>query len=189
MNIETNYFFINLIDKTLCIILLIMLGPILLVVLLLQFFFNKKEIFFMSERVGHKNKLFELIKFRTMKKNSNDEVTRIGKFLRRTSIDELPQLINVLKGDMSIVGPRPFPKHLFDDIKKNDLILRHSVKPGMTGYCQINFTGKKRLLDEKISQDIYFVKNYSILLYLSIIIKTPQILFKRYINNLTGKSL
>jgi len=150
-------------------------------------------------REGKDGIYFMCFKFRSMHLNDESDnswtkvndprVTRFGVFLRRTSLDEFPQFLNVFKGNMSIVGPRPFPKHLFDNIKKNDLILRHSVKPGMTGYCQINFTGKKRLLDEKISQDMYFVKNYSILLYLSIIIKTPQILFKRYINNLTGKSL
>ena len=125
-----------------------------------------------------------------MKKNSNEEITKIGKILRRTSLDELPQFINVLKGDMSIVGPRPYPMNILkNNVDLMDLSLRHNVRPGITGYSQIYFSGKKRTLKEKINYDIYFVKNYSVILYFYIIIKTPITLIKRYFLNPTGKTL
>lgn len=182
-------FLIFLIDKFLSLVLIILLFPILLIIFFILFFFNNKNIFYISERIGHKNKKFKLIKFITMKKGGKDEITTIGKFLRRTSLDELPQLINVIIGNMSLVGPRPYPKNILEQIDDKKLLLRHQIKPGLTGYSQINFKGNKRSLEEKIIYDLYYVKNYNLIFYLKIIIKTPLILIKRYFLNPTGKSL
>ena len=186
---KINFFIINVIDKLISLIILIIFSPILIIIIILLFLFNKKDIFYISERIGLKQKPFNFIKFRTMKKNSDEKITKIGKILRRTSIDEIPQFINVLIGEMSIVGPRPYPKDLIKNISKKKKILRHNVKPGITGYSQINFNGKKRSLEEKISYDIFFVKNYSLFLYFYIIFKTPYVLIKRYMLNPTGKTL
>lgn len=186
---KINFFITNLFDKIFSIIILTIFSPILIIIIFLLFIFNEKEIFFISERIGFKQKPFKFIKFRTMKKNSNDEITKIGKFLRRTSIDEIPQLINVLIGEMSIVGPRPYPKDVLNNTSEENIVLRHNVKPGITGYSQIYFNGKKRSLEEKIIHDIHFVSNYSVWLYLKIIFKTPHTLLKRYFLNPTGKTL
>jgi lipopolysaccharide/colanic/teichoic acid biosynthesis glycosyltransferase len=186
---KINFFTINIFDKIISIIVLIIFFPILIIIIILLFFFNDKDIFYISERIGFKQKPFKFIKFRTMKKNSDEEITKIGKILRRTSIDEIPQLINVLIGEMSIVGPRPYPREIMKNISEKNIMLRHNVKPGITGYSQIFFNGKKRSLEEKIFHDIFFVKNYSLWLYLLIIFKTPYTLLKRYFLNPTGKTL
>ena len=152
-----------------CLLIMFTFATFTLNIFSILYLFNNSEIFYISERIGYRNKKFKLIKFRTMKINSEDEITKIGKFLRKTSMDELPQLINVIKGDMCLVGPRPYPEYIFQNISETDIFLRHQVKPGLTGYSQINFTGKKRSLEEKISHDIYFVKNYNFLLVQSAI--------------------
>ena len=150
---------------------LIVLSPLLIVVSVIIFFEDGNPVLFKQERPGKDEKLFYLLKFRTMK-NLNDvkeeaqedkfRITRLGNFLRKTSIDELPTLINVIKGDMSIVGPRPLLKEYLPLYSKEQK-LRHIVKPGITGWAQIN---GRNLLDwnEKFKLDVWYVRNRSLIL-------------------------
>jgi putative colanic acid biosysnthesis UDP-glucose lipid carrier transferase len=177
---------------SLCVILLIfpIVFPIVFLLIRLD---SKGSIFFTQKRNGLNNSLFDCIKFRTMVKNdvadkqaavNNDQrITRIGKFLRASSIDELPQFINVLKGDMSIVGPRP---HMISDNERFELIAanyqnRHLVKPGITGLAQINgYKGHINTIQDIKARtiiDLKYVNNQSLWLDLSIIMSTVKLLF------------
>ena len=165
---------------------LILLSPILIVVGLLIRLNLGSPIFFTQDRVGKHNKVFKMIKFRSMKdgvdKNGNllpDEMrlTKFGKILRSTSLDELPELINVLKGDMSLIGPRPL---LVDylPLYNEDQIRRHNVLPGLTGWAQIN--GRNNLSwNEKFNLDVWYVDNWSIGLDIKIFFLTIYKVFKR----------
>jgi exopolysaccharide biosynthesis polyprenyl glycosylphosphotransferase len=149
---------------------------------------SKGPVFFKQERVGYKGKRFVLYKFRTMfvhtppfsesPKDENDpRITRFGRFLRRTSLDELPQLINVIKGEMSLVGPRPEMPFIVERYSKWER-KRLDVKPGITGLWQI--LGRKNLpLQENIHYDFYYIKNRSIILDLMILLKTIPAVLKR----------
>ena len=118
-----------------------------------------------------------------MKNKSNivekDEITNFGKFFRKLSLDELPQLFNILIGDMSLVGPRPLPVEIENKIKFNDKNVRRTMRPGLTGYAQINYK-KNRAFSDKISDDIYFVQNFSFFLYFKIIFLTFPIVLKKF---------
>lgn len=165
---------------------LILLSPILIVVALLIRLNLGSPIFFTQDRVGKNNKVFKMIKFRSMKdgvdKDGNllpDEMrlTKFGKILRSTSLDELPELINVLKGDMSLIGPRPL---LIDylPLYNEDQIRRHNVLPGLTGWAQIN--GRNNLSwNEKFNLDVWYVDNWSIGLDIKIFFLTIYKVFKR----------
>lgn len=164
--------------------------PFIIFITILIFIFDGMPIIFKSKRVGYNSKNFYLYKFRTMQNdNKKDKITYLGKFLRRTSLDEIPQIINVFKGEMSLVGPRPYPKKILKKVPKKIKKIRSMVKPGLTGYSQIYFNGKKRKLKEKINLDLYFVKNYSLNIYLKVLILTPFILIKRFLLNKTGETL
>lgn len=165
---------------------LILLSPILIVVALLIRLNLGSPIFFTQDRVGKHNKVFKMIKFRSMKdgvdKDGNllpDEMrlTKFGKMLRSTSLDELPELINVLKGDMSLIGPRPL---LVDylPLYSEDQIRRHNVLPGLTGWAQIN--GRNNLnWNEKFNLDVWYVDNWSLILDIKIFFLTIYKVFKR----------
>lgn len=165
---------------------LILLSPILIVVALLIRLNLGSPIFFTQDRVGKNNKVFKMIKFRSMKdgvdKDGNllpDEMrlTKFGKMLRSTSLDELPELINVLKGDMSLIGPRPL---LVDylPLYNEDQIRRHNVLPGLTGWAQIN--GRNSLSwNEKFNLDVWYVDNWSLTLDIKIFFLTIYKVFKR----------
>ena len=184
---------IKIIDFILSIIILVIMTPILISFILLNFFVMGFPIFFISKRIGLNGIEFKLIKFRSMdiktKLDDLDKISSYGKFLRRTSIDELPQLLNILIGDMSLIGPRPLPKSIEDNIKKEYVLQRRNVKPGITGYSQINYSGKKRSLNEKIKLDLYYIENLNILFYFKIIFLTPVTLIKRFIFNRKGSTL
>jgi len=153
---------------------------------------SKGSIFYRQERISLAGKKFGMIKFRSMivdaEKNTgavfvaeNDtRYTSIGKFLRKYSLDELPQFINVLKGDMSIVGPRPERQH-FIDIMKDKIpkyLERHRVKCGITGWAQVNgLRGSNTSLEKRIEYDIYYIENWSIIFDLKIIMKTLKEMF------------
>ncbi|MDU5741523.1 MAG: sugar transferase [Clostridium sp.] len=165
---------------------LILLSPILIVVALLIRLNLGSPIFFTQDRVGKHNKVFKMIKFRSMKdgvdKNGNllpDEMrlTKFGKILRSTSLDELPELINVLKGDMSLIGPRPLLVDYLPLYNENQ-IRRHNVLPGLTGWAQIN--GRNSLSwNEKFNLDIWYVDNWSLTLDIKIFFLTIYKVFKR----------
>jgi len=173
-------------DFILSLLLLIFTSPLIIIISIILYITNKGEIFFIQPRPGKNEKIFFIIKFKTMneKKNENSEllpdderITRIGKIIRKTSIDELPQLINVLKGDLSLVGPRPLLVDylpLYNDFQKR----RHEVKPGITGWAQIN--GRNAITwDEKFKLDVYYVENISLNLDLKILLGTLISVLKR----------
>ncbi len=168
------------IDFTISLIAVIILSPLLLVVSLILLFANKGAgVIFYQSRPGMNEKIFKVIKFKSMTEERDYEgnllpndkrITPVGKFIRKTSIDELPQLINVLKGDMSLIGPRPL---LIDylPLYSNDQKKRHNVRPGITGWAQIN--GRNAISwTEKFELDIWYVENMSFKLDLKIILLT-----------------
>ncbi|MEJ5352666.1 MAG: sugar transferase [Melioribacteraceae bacterium] len=145
---------------------------------------SKGPIFFKQKRFGKNKKYFVLYKFRTMFNNGAEEITKAGYFLRKNNIDELPQFINVLKGEMSIVGPRPHEVNedfLFSNLVK-DYDCRYIVKPGITGWAQINnLRGKVNDINEiqkRFEYDIWYIENWSFWLDILIIIKTAVKMIK-----------
>ena len=166
----------NLFDKSLALFLIILFSPIYIIVSLLIFFKMGSPILFRQKRPGYKEKIFGIYKFRTMT-NEKDEfgnllpdykrLIGIGKFIRSTSLDELPQLFNVLKGEMSFVGPRPLLVEylpLYNDKQKR----RHDVKPGITGWAQVN--GRNAISwEQKFDYDVWYVDNQSFLLDIKIL--------------------
>jgi len=182
-----NNIIIRLFDIIISTLLLIFFFPLLIVISITIFLIDGRPIIFKQKRVGYKGVEFKLFKFRTMKefkiKNEELRLTFFGKILRRTSLDEIPQLLNVLKSDMSIVGPRPLPKEIEIKINWKLRSTRRKVLPGITGMSQINYTGKKRNLKEKVNLDIKFINDYTFYNYMKILFKTPMALVVRFFKN------
>lgn len=178
---------IRFFDILISILILIILSPIMITISFLIFFIDGSPIIYKQLRVGYMGKKFLILKFRTMKNvtrnNEKINLTFIGKLLRKMSVDELPQFFNVLKKEMSIVGPRPLPYNIEKRIDRNIKIKRRKILPGLTGMSQINYTGKKRNLTEKIQLDMMFIENYTLYNYLKIILKTPFVLLIRFFKN------
>lgn len=173
-------FFKLIFDYALAIILLIVLSPLILTISFIILLIDGFPIFFIQERQGINGKFFKIIKFRTMlKKTKNDDgiqikdherVTKLGNLLRKTSLDELPTLLNILLGQMSFVGPRPLLSE-YDKLYNNDQRKRFDVKPGITGWAQIN--GRNSISwQEKFKLDIWYVKNRNLVLDFKILFKT-----------------
>ena len=190
------YFFKRIID---IIIGLVALPFVLLVIICLApfyFFMDRGPMFYSGKRLGQFGKPFPMYKFRSMKVNAPDirlkdgstyngdddpRVTKLGKFIRKTSLDEIPQFLNVLKGDMSLIGPRPDPLDWLDKYKEEEKIFLN-VKPGITGYNQAYFRNSADA-QEKIDNDVYYAKNISFILDLKIILKTVKtVLFRDNVN-------
>jgi lipopolysaccharide/colanic/teichoic acid biosynthesis glycosyltransferase len=182
-----NYILIRSFDVLISIFFLVVLLPLVTIISLLIFIFDGQPILFKQIRIGYCGKKFTILKFRTMKnnnlKNENLRLTILGKILRKLSLDEIPQLLNVLKKDMSIVGPRPLPMTIEKKIKKNLQKKRRTVYPGITGLSQINYKGKFRKLDDKVKLDVNYINNYSLYNYLKIIVYTPITLIIRLLKN------
>ncbi len=171
--------------------LLLVTLPILLIAMLAILLESGWPMFYRQERVGFGGKPFTILKLRSMRQDAEKDgkpqwagandmrVTKVGKFLRKTRIDELPQLINVLRGDMSFVGPRPerefFVRQLLEKIPFYDV--RHSVKPGVTGWSQVRYPYGASVDDAlaKLQYDLYYVKNHSLFLDLLILVETAQV--------------
>ena len=181
----------RLLDVTIATLGLIVLSPLMLYTWIRVRFSSPGPVLFIQERIGYKGRPFQMIKFRSMYTDAekdgvavwatkNDSrVTRVGAFIRKTRVDELPQLISVLKGEMSMVGPRPerptFVAQLKEQIPYYDI--RHSVKPGVTGWAQVRYAYGASVEDalHKHQYDLYYVKNNSLLLDLVILIDTVSV--------------
>ena len=177
----------RLVDFFVAFCVLIVLAPLLLIIaIILCFANNGKCLFFLQERHGRHGKIFKVIKFKTMTDERDAEgnllpddkrLTKVGKFVRSTSIDELPQLINVLKGDMSFIGPRPLlPQYLL--LYNKEQARRHEVRPGITGWAQVN--GRNAISwTRKFELDVWYVDHCSFLLDLKIFVLTIKKVFVR----------
>ena len=177
-------------------VLLLLAAPVMLVTALLVVLESGMPIFYRQERVGLNGQTFNVIKFRSMRQDAEKDgkprwagagdarVTRVGKFIRKTRIDELPQLICVLKGDMSLVGPRPERPYFVDRLTQDIpyYALRHGVKPGLTGWAQVRYHYGASVKDaeQKLQYDLYYVKNHSWFLDLIVLFETVGVV-------LTGK--
>jgi undecaprenyl phosphate N,N'-diacetylbacillosamine 1-phosphate transferase len=178
--------FKRIVDFTIALAGLILLLPVFLLVAVLLYFSQNSQPFFFQSRPGKQGRLFTIIKFKTMNdakdikgelKPDSERLTKVGSWIRKSSLDELPQLINVLKGDMSIVGPRPLLPgylHLYNDFQNR----RHEVKPGITGWAQVN--GRNAISwDKKFEYDVWYVDHISFLVDLKILLKTIQKVLQR----------
>jgi undecaprenyl phosphate N,N'-diacetylbacillosamine 1-phosphate transferase len=178
-------FFKPLIDFSVSLVFIIVSSPLLIFIWIILLPVNRGSVFFIQKRPGKNERIFNIYKFQTMTKAKdpqgnllpdNERITSFGRFLRNTSLDELPQLFNVIKGDISLVGPRPLLVEylpLYNEIQKR----RHDVKPGITGWAQVN--GRNALSwKEKFEYDIWYVDNISLNLDLKILFLTIKKVFK-----------
>ena len=174
------------IDIIISICLLIALSPLIIILSLITRLLLGAPVLFVQKRPGFKGKIFTFFKFRTMtdKRDSKgellqdkDRITPLGNFLRKTSLDELPSLFNVLKGDMSLVGPRPLLVEYLD-LYSPEQARRHDVKPGITGWAQVN--GRNAISwEEKFDLDVWYIDNHSLFLDFKIVLKTFVKVFKQ----------
>lgn len=185
------HFIKHILDFILSTIGLILLSPIFVFITIGLYFANQGKPFFFQIRPGKNEKLFKIMKFKTMndKKDASgnllpdqDRLTKIGAFVRKTSLDEIPQLINVLKGDMSLIGPRPLlPEYLpeYNDIHKK----RHNVQAGITGWAQVN--GRNAISwKQKLDFDVWYVENISFILDIKILFLTiKKVIIKEGVNS------
>jgi exopolysaccharide biosynthesis polyprenyl glycosylphosphotransferase len=186
-------------DKTVGLAALAVLSPVMLAVAVAIKLDSRGPVLFRQKRYGFNNELIEVFKFRSMHANQADanasrlvtkedpRVTRVGRIIRKTSLDELPQLFNVMTGELSLVGPRPHALHakaankLYADAV-DSYFARHKVKPGITGWAQVNGwrgeTDTQEKLEKRIEHDLFYVENWSLPFDILILAKTPFALFK-----------
>lgn len=179
-------FFKRFLDIFVATLIFILLSPIFLLVTILLSLVNKGKPFFFQRRPGRNERIFNIIKFKTMTDERDKDgellpdylrITRIGNFVRKTSIDEIPQLLNVIKGDMSLIGPRPLLViylPLYNQIQKR----RHEVRPGITGWAQVN--GRNAISwEQKFEYDVWYADHLSFILDCRIILMTAMSVLKR----------
>jgi undecaprenyl phosphate N,N'-diacetylbacillosamine 1-phosphate transferase len=181
----------QILDSLIALIGLLLLSPIFLLITVILLFTNKGKPFFLHQRPGKNGTPIYVIKFKSMNDNKDENgeflpfqqrVTKFGDFIRKYSLDEIPQLINVLKGDMSLVGPRPLLMSYMPLYNENQ-IRRHNVKPGITGWAQINGRNSITWL-QKFELDIWYVENISFFLDVKILLLTvKKVIYKEDINN------
>lgn len=192
------HFFKRLIDFTIVLCALLVIWPILLVITIWLHFANKGAgVFFTQERPGKNGKIFKVIKFKTMTDERDaegnllpdaDRLTKVGRFVRSTSIDELPQLINVLKGDMALIGPRPLLVQYLP-LYSREQARRHEVRPGITGWAQCH--GRNAISwTEKFKLDVWYVDHVSLLTDLKVIFITiKKVVCREDINSATAATM
>lgn len=178
------HFFKRLFDFLAAFFGLLLLSPVFIIVMIALYIANQGKPFFFQDRPGKGERIFKIIKFKSMndKRDSDgnllpdaERLTKAGAFVRKTSLDEIPQLINVLKGDMSLIGPRPLRTHylpLYSEEQKK----RHDVRPGITGWAQVN--GRNAISwTKKFQLDVWYVNNLSLLLDIKILFMTIKKVF------------
>lgn len=186
-----NKFIKRVLDIVGSFLLIILFSPVMLVVALAVRFSSKGPVIYKQERVGLHNRNFVMYKFRSMKiercdelhftTQNDDRTTRIGRFIRRCSLDELPQLFNVLKGDMSLVGPRPERPEFVEKFREQipRYMIKHQVRPGMTGWAQINGYRGNTSIRKRIEYDLYYIENWTFWFDIVILFQT---IFKGFVN-------
>jgi putative colanic acid biosynthesis UDP-glucose lipid carrier transferase len=183
-------------DWLLALALLLLLSPLLLIIALVILVSDGRPVLFHQKRHGVGGNSVDILKFRTMRNSvgsgkfrqaekDDERVNAVGRFLRKTSLDELPQLLNVLRGDMSLVGPRPHPLELNQEYMSRipKYMMRHKMKPGITGWAQINGYRGQTETEEKMAQriehDLWYIQNWSLWLDLKILLMTPLVMIHR----------
>ncbi len=179
-------FFKRLFDLTAAVVGFLLISPVFLIVMVGLYFANKGKPFFFQVRPGKDERLFQIIKFKTMTDGKDatgnllpdaERLTALGSFVRKTSLDEIPQLLNVIKGDMSLIGPRPLLLQylpLYNTVQKR----RHEVRPGITGWAQVN--GRNAISwEQKFEYDVWYVDHLSLALDVKILISTVKKVFVR----------
>ncbi|HJH60472.1 MAG TPA: sugar transferase [Bacteroidetes bacterium] len=192
------YFFKRFFDFWIALIALLCLSPLLVIMIIWLYYANKGAgIFFLQERPGKDGKIFKVIKFKSMTDKRDESgkllpdeqrLTKVGKFVRSTSIDELPQLINVLKGDMALIGPRPLlPQYL--SLYSLEQARRHEVRPGITGWAQCH--GRNAISwTERFKLDVWYVDNVSLWIDIKVVIITiKKVIFRADISSSTSATM
>ena len=189
------YFFKRLFDFFISLVVLLCLSPLLLIITIWLHFANKGAgVFFCQSRPGKNGKIFKIIKYKSMTDERDEHgnflpdvqrLTSVGRFIRATSIDELPQFINELMGDMALIGPRPLLTEYLPYYKEREK-LRHVVRPGITGYTQVH--GRNNLSwDERLEMDVYYVEHLSLCLDIKIVLRTVvNVITRKDVQVITG---
>ena len=189
------YFFKRLFDFFISLVVLLCLSPLLLIITIWLHFANKGAgVFFCQSRPGKNGKIFKIIKYKSMTDERDEHgnflpdvqrLTSVGRFIRATSIDELPQFINGLMGDMALIGPRPLLTEYLPYYKEREK-LRHVVRPGITGYTQVH--GRNNLSwDERLEMDVYYVEHLSLCLDIKIVLRTVvNVITRKDVQVITG---
>ena len=189
------YFFKRLFDFFISLVVLLCLSPLLLIITIWLHFANKGDgVFFYQSSPGKNGKIFKIIKYKSMTDERDEHgnflpdvqrLTSVGRFIRATSIDELPQFINVLMGDMALIGPRPLLTEYLPYYKEREK-LRHVVRPGITGYTQVH--GRNNLSwDERLEMDVYYVEHLSLCLDIKIVLRTVvNVITRKDVQVITG---
>ena len=189
------YFFKRLFDFFISLVVLLCLSPLVLIITIWLHFANKGAgVFFCQSRPGKNGKIFKIIKYKSMTDERDEHgnflpdvqrLTSVGRFIRATSIDELPQFINVLMGDMALIGPRPLLTEYLPYYKEREK-LRHVVRPGITGYTQVH--GRNNLSwDERLEMDVYYVEHLSLCLDIKIVLRTVvNVITRKDVQVITG---